>query len=268
MAIPETVSMSERPAARAPALPRSPRVFDVVAPSDPALLDKLKALQARYAGADAQVLTHAALTVEFPRQTCIVSSFGSESVVLLHLVAQVDPTTPVLFLNTGKLFGETMRYRDRLQERLGLTDVRAIGPHPNDLAADDPDGTVWSRNPDRCCHIRKVLPLQRVIAGFSAEITGRKRFQTKARQGLTPIELNGSRFVFNPLAQWTIEDLNAHIDAHELPRHPLVADGYLSIGCMPCTERVRPGGDYRSGRWAGQDKEECGIHENLAGDGI
>jgi phosphoadenosine phosphosulfate reductase len=261
--------MTTSSALKKPPPPKAPRVFDAVAaPASPELAERLAALQSRYRGVGAQALIEAAIATEFKGQTCIVSSFGSESVVLLHLTAQIDPTIPVLFLNTGKLFGETLRYRDRLQDRLGLTDIRSLRPHPSDEARLDPDGVLWARDPNACCNVRKTLPLQRAISGFQAELTGRKRFQTKARGDMAPIELNGSRFVFNPLADWSLQDLADHIVAHDLPRHPLVADGFLSIGCMPCTERVKPGEDYRSGRWAGQDKEECGIHENAGGDGI
>jgi phosphoadenosine phosphosulfate reductase len=249
--------------------PRAPRVFDAApAAADPALRARLESLQRRYADASAHALIAAAVEHEFKGQAYVVSSFGSESVVLLHLLAQVDPSVPILFLNTGKLFGETLRYRDRLQDRLGLTDIRSLRPHPADEARLDPDGVLWAKDPNTCCDFRKRLPLQRAIAGFQAELTGRKRFQTVARAGLAPVELNGSRFVFNPLASWTLQDLAEHIVKHDLPRHPLVEDGYLSIGCMPCTDRVKSGAGYRSGRWAGQDKEECGIHENREGDGI
>jgi phosphoadenosine phosphosulfate reductase len=96
-------------------------------------------------------------------------------------MAQIDPPTPVLFLNTHKLFGETMRYRDRVQETVGLTDMRSVGPHPDDRRAQDAEGTLWSRNPDACCHFRKVVPLRRALAGFDAVVTGRKRFQSSER---------------------------------------------------------------------------------------
>ncbi|MCE9523324.1 MAG: phosphoadenylyl-sulfate reductase [Alphaproteobacteria bacterium] len=258
-----------RPAKRAASAP-APRIFDQtdVGGSSDAAKARLEVLRARYAGADALTLLRGAIKTEFPGRITTVSSFGSESVVLLHLIAQIDPSVPVIFLNTGKLFGETLRYRDRLQDRLGLTDIRAIRPHPDDEKALDADGTLWSRDTNACCNFRKVLPLRRAIAGFEAEITGRKRFQTAARTGMSPIELNGPRFVINPLWDWSLVDLKNHILTHDLPRHPLVEDGFLSIGCMPCTQRVKDGDDYRSGRWAGSDKDECGIHENVEGDGI
>ncbi|NOT41124.1 MAG: phosphoadenylyl-sulfate reductase [Alphaproteobacteria bacterium] len=254
--------------ARLKAPPPAPRIFDQTEKPADGLRLRLETLRAKYANADARTLLRAMIKDEFPGRITTVSSFGSESVVLLHLISEIDPSVPVIFLNTGKLFGETLRYRDRLQEKLGLTDLRAIGPHPDDTRTLDADGTLWARDPDACCNFRKVLPLRRALSGFDAEITGRKRFQTQARTAMSPLELNGTRFVVNPLWNWSLQDLKEHILAHDLPRHPLVEDGYLSIGCMPCTNRVQDGGDYRSGRWSGTGKDECGIHENAEGDGI
>ncbi|MEQ8378067.1 MAG: phosphoadenylyl-sulfate reductase [Parvibaculum sp.] len=253
-------------------------VMDAATVGSPAL-QRLRDTRADLSGMD---LLEAAIKTDFPGRIAAVSSFGAESAVLLHLISQVDPTTPVIFLNTGKLFGETLRYRDRLQEKLGLTDIRAVGPHPVDLSAKDPNGGLWNANPDACCYIRKVLPLERALKGFDASITGRKRFQTNARSAMEAIEEEkvrgtgepgsdqGTRFKINPLATWTQEDLEVYLDTHKLPRHPLVKDNYLSIGCMPCTERVPEGGSYRDGRWVGRDKDECGIHlpNNIDGDGI
>src|SRR5580692_6125140 len=161
----------------------TPRVFDRAGTQtqDPAIAAKLAQLQAAAKGRDARGIIELALESQPHGKTAVVSSFGAESAVLLHLVAQVDPTTPILFLNTGKMFGETLRYRDRLQDVLGLTDVRAIGPHPEDRQALDAQGTLWSRDPDACCHFRKVVPLSRAVAGFDAIVTGRKRFQTETR---------------------------------------------------------------------------------------
>jgi phosphoadenosine phosphosulfate reductase len=242
----------------------APRIL----PHDPAVVGRLAYLQAAAQGRDALGLLRLALKEEFANKTAVVSSFGAESVVLLHLIAQVDPTTPVLFLNTGKLFGETLRYRDRLQDELGLTDIRSIGPHPDDRARKDPEGTLWSRSTDACCNFRKVVPLRHALESFSAQITGRKKFQTNARLEMQPVEFFEGRFRFNPLADWTLADIESYAARHALPRHPLVEDGYPSIGCIPCTRRVQSGENYRDGRWAGLDKDECGIHTGLDGDGI
>jgi phosphoadenosine phosphosulfate reductase len=227
------------------------------------------ALNALYAVQTPQEILRHAISEAFVERICVVSSFGSESVVLLHMIAEVDPSVPVLMLNTGKLFGETLRYRDRLQARLGLTDLRSLAPHPDDLKAADPKGGLWQRDTDACCEIRKVLPQARAIKPFDALITGRKKFQTGSRQNMDMVERDADgRFKINPLANWQLDDLKRYIESHDLPRHPLVKDGYLSIGCMPCTEKVEEGGDYRSGRWVGSDKDECGIHLNVDGDGI
>jgi phosphoadenosine phosphosulfate reductase len=228
---------------------------------------RLKRLQAEAKGRDAQGIVALAITA-FPRRAALVSSFGSESAVLLHMAAEIDPNTPVLFLNTGKMFGETMRYRDRLQDLLGLGDLRAVAPHPADRARFDPEGTLWSKDPDACCAFRKVIPLRRMLEGFDASITGRKRFQTGARAEMRAVEFFEGRFRFNPLAGWSQEQLEDYLAAHELPRHPLVDDGYPSIGCMPCTRRVKDGENYRDGRWAGLEKDECGIHVGVDGEGI
>ena len=200
----------------------------------PASVGFLSELNASYAELSAQDILRDAIEDRFAGRIGIVSSFGAESVILLHMIASIDPTTPVIFLNTGKLFGETLRYRDRLQALLGLTDIRAIGPHPDDLKKSDPKGNLWQRDTDGCCHIRKVLPQARAIEGFDALITGRKRFQTGARQEMDIIEQDSDgRFKVNPLANWQLDDLKTYIETHNLPRHPLVKDGYLSIGCMP-----------------------------------
>jgi phosphoadenosine phosphosulfate reductase len=194
----------------------------------------------------------------------IVSSFGAESAVLLHLVSRIDPNVPVLFLDTGKHFPETLAYRDELVARLGLTDLRNLTPDPVELAKRDENGLRWSFDPDGCCEIRKVKPLAEALAGFDATITGRKAFQASTRSALPRFEIDMSdkqgRLKINPLIDWTAEDIAAYIAEHDLPAHPLVAEGYPSIGCSPCTSKVAPGEDPRSGRWKGWDKVECGIH--------
>jgi phosphoadenosine phosphosulfate reductase len=185
--------------------------------------------------------------------------------VLLHLVMQADPTTPVLFLETGKHFPETLAYRDLLAARFGIRDLRDLAPDADALAARDAQGERWSYDPDGCCDLRKVQPLATALAGFDASITGRKAFQAATRASLPRFEIDASddigRIKLNPLATWTPADIAAHAAVHDLPPHPLVAQGYPSIGCAPCTSRVAVGDDPRSGRWKGWDKTECGIHQ-------
>jgi phosphoadenosine phosphosulfate reductase len=207
-----------------------------------------------------QEILAAAIRDLFPGRIALVSSFGAEAAVLLHMVAQIDPATPVLFLDTGKLFDETLAYRDALAARFGLTDLRSLRPDPAALAAQDDGGTLWFRDADACCRVRKVEPLERGLAGFAASINGRKRFQAATRGGIPLAEADGARLKFNPLAAWAPQQIEAYFRAHDLPRHPLVAQGYASIGCAPCTQPVAEGEDTRAGRWRGQDKTECGIH--------
>ncbi|HEX3351062.1 MAG TPA: phosphoadenylyl-sulfate reductase, partial [Acetobacteraceae bacterium] len=194
-------------------------------------------------------------------EVALVSSFGAESAVLLHLVAAIDPATPVIFLDTGKLFAETLAYRDRLAHDLALVDLRIARPSARALGVPDPDGDLWSRDPDLCCWTRKVEPLDVALDGFDAWITGRKRYQADTRGTLPAIEpAEAGRTKVNPLAGWTEPDVARYVTDHALPPHPLVARGYRSIGCAPCTRPTRPGEDARAGRWSGRDKVECGIH--------
>jgi len=190
----------------------------------------------------------------------LVSSFGAESAVLLHMAARLKPDIPVLFLDTGMLFGQTLDYRKRLAARLGLTDVRDLRPQFQDLAVHDPSADLWKTDTETCCHIRKVLPLDRALAEFDGWVTGRKRFQGGERLRLKVAELSEGRIKFNPLANWSKEQLDAYAAEHDLPAHPLVEFGYPSIGCWPCTAPVEEGDDTRAGRWAGSEKTECGIH--------
>ena len=220
------------------------------------------ALNNRFRGVDEVEMLRTVLAEKLVGEVAIVSSFGTESAVLLHLVASIDPTVPVVFLDTLKMFPETLAYRDALVAKLGLTDVRNIQPDPAALAKKDETGLRWSYDPDGCCEIRKVIPLARAMEGFDASITGRKGFQSSTRAGLPRFEIDeNGRMKVNPLASWTKADLDAYFETHDLPRHPLEAQGYLSIGCAPCTSIVKPGEDPRAGRWRGWEKVECGIHE-------
>jgi phosphoadenosine phosphosulfate reductase len=196
----------------------------------------------------------------FGDKLALVSSFGAESAVLLDIVAQVNPAIPVLFLDTGMLFAQTLDYRKSLAARLGLKDVRDLRPLYNDLALADPEARLWQTDTDACCHVRKVLPLDRALKDFKAWITGRKRFHGGDRLALPVVEQTETHVKFNPLANWTPADLDAYMVEHDLPPHPLVAQGFPSIGCWPCTQPVEEGEDVRAGRWRGSDKTECGIH--------
>ena len=210
----------------------------------------------------------------FGDKLALVSSFGAESAVLLHLASKVKPDIPVLFLDTGMLFGQTLDYRRLLAVKLGLTDVRDLRPLYTDLATADPEAKLSQTDTDACCHVRKVLPLDRALAEFDGWVTGRKRFHGGSRLALPVVEQADRQVKFNPLANWTKEDLDAYAAEYDLPAHPLVAQGFPSIGCWPCTNPVEEGEDVRAGRWAGSEKTECGIHvarapgaiENVGGD--
>lgn len=231
------------------------------------------ALNARFDGVETRAMLAAIITDELVGRATVVSSFGTESVVLLHLIASVDPALPVLFLETGKHFPETLAYRDLLIERLGLAGVIDLMPDPDVLARRDASGERWTYDPDGCCDIRKVQPLARALAGFDATLTGRKGFQASTRTHLPLFEIDygdtQGRLKINPLARWSKDDLARYIAEHDLPPHPLEAQGYPSIGCATCTSKVAPGEDARAGRWRGWNKLECGIHLPLeAGEGI
>jgi phosphoadenosine phosphosulfate reductase len=190
----------------------------------------------------------------------LVSSFGTESAALLKVMADVDPGIPVIFLDTGWLFEETLAYRDTLIATLGLSDVRSIRPAEQTLSREDPDRELWFSDPDACCRIRKVEPLTRALAPFSAWINGRKRFQGGLRADIPVVEQDGFRLKFNPFANVSREQIEAIYRLSNLPPHPLAASGFLSVGCMPCTSRTSAGEDARAGRWRGRAKSECGIH--------
>ena len=202
----------------------------------------------------------AALRLVGRERLAVVSSFGTESAALLKVMADVDPAIPVIFLDTGWLFEETLAYRDTLIAKLGLRDVRSIKPLERTLSREDPDRELWFTDPDACCRIRKVEPLKRALAPFNAWINGRKRFQGGARAAMPVVEADGARLKFNPFANVSREELAAIYAHAKLPPHPLVAKGFLSVGCMPCTSRTAPDEDSRAGRWRGQSKTECGIH--------
>ena len=217
----------------------------------------------RYGHLSGEALLRPLIEQEFAGTICLVSSFGAEAAVLLHMVAEIDSATPVLFLDTQKHFPETLRYRDALIERLKLSDVLSLTPDAAELARRDPDGTLWGRLPDACCALRKVEPLDAALQPFAAWISGRKRFHGGARAALPAIEVDEARIKVNPLATASAAEIAAEFARRGLPSHPLVAEGYLSIGCSVCTARPIRADDPRSGRWSELEKTECGIHRSL-----
>ncbi|MBV8190477.1 MAG: phosphoadenylyl-sulfate reductase [Alphaproteobacteria bacterium] len=219
-------------------------------------------LQRRLGFAPPNRVLSAVLGEIFSSRTAVASSFGPESAVLLHLVAEIDAATPVLFVDTGRHFRETLEYRDLLINHLGLRDVRSVGPSAEDVARLDADFSRATWDPDGCCAFRKIAPLKQALSGFDAWVTGRKRFQARTRLDLPVFEHDGDHVKINPLASWTLNDISDYVAVHRLPPHPLAIRGYPSIGCAPCTSTVRDGESRRAGRWRGSEKTECGIHRS------
>jgi phosphoadenosine phosphosulfate reductase len=221
---------------------------------------ELARLRRLYSHLAAQPFLRSIVEQEFYGRIAAVSSFGAESAVILALIAEIDPATPVIFLDTGWHFAETIDYRARLAGLLGLTNVRSVTPAAADLQREDRDNRLHAGDPDRCCQIRKVLPLERALVGYEAWITGRKRYHGGERSRLDVIEEVDGRIKINPLAGWTQAQIAAEFRVRNLPLHPLVAQGYPSIGCAPCTSEAAANDGVRSGRWIDSEKIECGIH--------
>lgn len=223
--------------------------------------DRVAALNGRYRHHAATAVMERALRDPDVGEVALVSSFGAESVVLLHMVSVIAPGTPVLFIDTQMLFAETLAYQEEVASKLGLTNVQVIRAAETAIARDDPDGTLHQFSTDACCNLRKTVPLETALSGYDAWITGRKRFQGGQRAALDFFEVETeARMKINPLAHWDKQDVQDYMIENRLPRHPLVARGYPSIGCAPCTSPVKPGEDERAGRWRGAAKTECGIH--------
>lgn len=231
----------------------------VLAP-EMAIVSQARSLDLALRAASPADVIETALKTVGRENLALVSSFGTESAALLKVMADVDPAIPVVFLDTGWLFAETLAYRDTLIATLGLADVRSIKPLDETLTREDPDRELWFSDPDACCRIRKVEPLARALKPFSAWINGRKRFQGGARAEIPVVEDDGARLKFNPFANVSRDEIEAIYKMAKLPPHPLVASGYFSVGCMPCSSRTAPDEDARAGRWRGRQKTECGIH--------
>ena len=195
----------------------------------------------------------------FGDQVAVTSSFQSQSVPLLHLISRYCPELTVLFIDTGYHFQETLAYRNKLTMlfQLNLRTVRAeLTPQEFEFQ----HGKLYQIDPDECCQRRKVIPLEKALTDYTAWITGIRHDQTNLRQDAEIIEYQGSLVKINPMIDWTHDEIEDYIDKYDLPRHPLETRGYQSIGCYPCTQAVSSPNNYRSGRWLGFNKTECGIH--------
>ena len=232
----------------------APQAMELAVQDTPADPEKVKELDARtealnqsYGHLPTHELLDIAINNVFKGQIALVSSFGTEAALLLALVADVNKNTPVIFLETLKHFPETLEYRDQLIDHLGLTDVRNVTPEPSAIKAADPEGDLWSRNPDACCYLRKVVPLEESLHGFDAWINGRKRIHGGSRAALPKMEHDDRRIKVNAIADWTQEMIDEEWKKRDLPEHPLVQWGYTSVGCKPCTSLPKPGEGKRSG---------------------
>lgn len=218
----------------------------------------------QYAGIEGRDLI-AQVARDYAGRVALLSSFGAESSVLLHMVSEVAPDLPIIFLDTQKLFPETIAYRDQLVRELGLSNLQIVSPDEADLARTDPAGSLSSRDTDLCCHIRKTIPLARATEKYDVMISGRKRFHGAARSDLQFVSEQDGKLKVEPLAAFSAFDLSNYMQKHHLPSHPLKLQGYHSIGCMPCTTVGGTVEDPRAGRWQGSEKTECGIHFSAAG---
>jgi phosphoadenosine phosphosulfate reductase len=229
--------------------------------TDQDLKDKLAELISKYGHLEGSDLL-SAMAEEFNGNVAISTSFGAESACLLSVVREVSQDLPVLFMDTGHIFEETLTYMEQLTDYFGLRDVRVLKPNPIHIEAADRDATLWERDHDYCCHLRKVLPFEEALEGFEVWASGRKRFQSSERSSLNPIELDGNNhFKVNPLYNWTYDQVRSFIKERNLPEHPLFSRGFVSIGCKTCTRAISEGEDLRAGRWPGRSKTECGIHK-------
>ncbi len=215
-----------------------------------------------YAGLEGQELLEPVIR-DFRGRVALVSSFGAESAVLLHMVAEVDPATPVIFLDTGKLFPETGAYRDRLVRLLGLTRVQTVRPDAADLLLHDPEGTLHRHNPDLCCHVRKTLPLGTATAGFDALISGRKRFHGGERARLEPLAAVDGRLKVEPLAHFSALDILGYMAARDSASPPAGGTRLPLDRLHAVHYAVRNG--RKSARWPLGGKRQDGVRNSLDG---
>ena len=218
-------------------------------------------VNARLTGATPYEIIRWAVEQFHPRLT-MATAFGAEGCVLLHLLAQIEPTVRVFNLDTGYQFPETLELRDRIAERYKI-EVEMIRPQTSVAEYEEAHGgPLYVANPDQCCHDRKIVPLRQALVGYDAWITAIRSDQSSHRASarVVGIDAKFGLVKVNPLLTWTQRDVWAYIVTHGVPYNPLYDRGYASIGCWPCTRAVNSGEDERAGRWAGHAKTECGLH--------
>ena len=192
------------------------------------------------------------------------SSFQTHSLVMLHLISKIDNSIPVYFINTGYLFPETMSFRDEVADRFGLTVIDIKSGTPRLMQRDASGRFLFTADPDYCCYLNKTHPMETILASYDIWINGVRADQSAVRKAMKveqPAPFDTMRF--HPMLDWTNRDIFKYIRENDLPRHPLDANGYLSIGCEPCTRKVDPEMSEREARWYGLNKVECGLHTDL-----
>jgi phosphoadenosine phosphosulfate reductase len=226
---------------------------------------EIEALNARFETAHPREILRWVLEDSGLERVAIASAFQAEGTVVIHLASQIRPDVPILFLETGFQFAETLAFKERLTERLGLNVVELVGEYSNDRQAAEFGPRLYERDPELCCEINKVRPMFEALRGLDAWITSVRRDSSPTRAD-TPVvdryELEPGRDIVkvNPMATWTRQDVWRYLKEQDLPHNPLYDLGYASIGCAPCTRLRFAGEPERAGRWAGIAKWECGIH--------
>ena len=222
----------------------------------------LKDLNLRFQEQEANEILYESINKFFLKKIVYVCSFGAESAVILHLISNISKDFPIIFLNTGKLFDETLNYRNDLIKLFNLTNIIEIYPEKFDLTKHDANEVLWKADHNKCCEIRKVNPLKKALKPYTTWISGRKGYHSNERREKKVLEIVNSKFVLSPLINWSQNKITEYFESFNIPKHPLYKKGYLSIGCRNCTVTSSDSNNVRSGRWSNTKKTECGIHKN------
>ena len=223
-------------------------------------LNKIDQLNKDFSNKSPEIIIDQCINKLFKKKVAYVCSFGSESVVILNIIAKIDKSTPIIFLNTHFLFHETISYKNTLIKKFGLKNLIETFPTNTDLKINDLNNDLWKSNPDKCCHLRKVKPLKKELKYFDGWISGRKSYHKGDREFLNIFEIQDRKIVINPLINQDQKSIENYFEENRLPKHPLIKKNYFSIGCTHCTSPAKNLSDMRSGRWEHLNKTECGIY--------